>query len=135
MTRTPRAGLYAALALVAAVLVGGTLGYEIGSRPRPMRPKQAALLGVSRAALLDSLRLSPTQRARVDSILDASEAGADSSIKRMMETVRGLTQEAKTRVRATLDPVQRERFDSLLAHSVPTLPRSPLPPRDSARRP
>jgi hypothetical protein len=130
---TRRAGWYAALALAAALLVGGIAGYELGSRPRPMRLKQAALLGISRITLLDSLHLSAAQRARVDSILDASEARADSSIRGMMATVRGLTQETKAQVRATLDPAQRVKFDSLLAHSVPSLPRSPLPPRDTGR--
>jgi hypothetical protein len=130
---TRRAGLLAALALIGALCAGGVLGYALGSRPRPMRPKQMALLGVSRAALLDSLRLDPGQRARVDSILDGSEARAERSIQRMMAEVRDLTREARDGIADGMDPATRARFDSLLASAFPVQPRSPLPPRDTSR--
>jgi hypothetical protein len=124
-----RAGLLAAIALVGTLLVGGALGYAAGSRPRPMRLKQVALLGISRTELSDSLHLNQQQRIKVDSILDAAELQAERSIGRMMEDVRRLTRDAQDSVRAGLGKEQRALFDFLMGRLILPQPRSPLPPR------
>lgn len=130
--RTMRATLLAAVALLAAALLGGSAGYALGRRPPPMRMKEPALLGVTRA-MFDSLGLDPTQRARIDSTLDATESRAERAIRTMMAEVSSLTNDARKEVRATLHDGQREQFDRMLARARPALPRSPLPPRDSSR--
>lgn len=133
-TSGSRAGWYAGLALIAALLLGGAGGWFIGSRPGAMRPKirEMTLLGVTRSTLLDSLGLRPGQRALIDSLLDATTSRAESSVQRMMVDVRAATQAARTQVRAALDEPQRLRFDSMLSRVQELRPRSPIPPRGAA---
>jgi hypothetical protein len=128
-----RTGLLAVLALACVLLAGGALGYSLGRQPGPPRLKQMALIGVTRGELLDSLRLDPRERTRVDSVLDAAEERAREAIKRMMDDVQQVTREARDHIRAGLSSAQQTRFDSLLARAVPLRPRAPLPPRDTAR--
>lgn len=125
----PRATLLAGLALAGALLVGGALGYALGRRPGPMKLKQMALIGVTRADLIDSLQLDAGQRTRVDGILDGAELRARESISRMMGDVQQVTNEARDSVRAGLTQAQRIRFDSLMTRAVPMRPRAPLPPK------
>ncbi len=126
-----RAGGYATVALVGALLLGGALGYTLGRGTQgPERMKQPmTMLGLSRTALLDSLEATPAQRAAIDSLLDRARGRADSAVDRMMTDVRAATREARDAVRALLDEPQRRRFDSLLAGTREMLPRSPVPPR------
>ena len=132
MSDRPRpAALLAALALLGTLLVGGALGYTIGSRPRPMRSKQMALFGISRTELLDSLRLDQQQRIRLDRILDVANGQAERSIARMMDEVQQVTRDARDSVRAGLSQPQQVRFDSLLTRAIPLRPRSPLPPKST----
>ena len=123
-----RAGGFAALALVAALLTGGVAGYALGNRPHRQRMKEMTMLGLSRSALLDSLRATPEQRTRIDSILDLARARSDSAVEGMVTIVRGATGQARDQVRALLTPEQRTRFDSMLTTTPETLPRSPMPP-------
>ncbi len=133
-TTGPRAAGLAVLTLLAVALIGGAAGYALGRRPRPPASKridpEMTLLG-DRSSLLDPLALSPPQRAEIDSLLDAARGRADSAVNRMVTEVRELSTTTRLAVRARLEPVQQIRFDSLVAVTPATSPRSPLPPRRS----
>lgn len=132
-----KANLYAALALVAALLVGVAAGYAL-FRESPsgrMRSgmKQSAfemtMLGVSRGWLLDSLGLNSSQRVVVDSLLNHAATYAETAVERMMTDVRARTDSTRDQVRSVLDDRQRVRFDSLLNAAPPVRMRTPVPPR------
>lgn len=130
-----RAGLYAAIALAAALLVGGAAGYALARHGDARRTlPRMTLLGVTRETLLDSLGLAPAQRALIDSIVEDAARRAGSAIDSMMTEVRAATQAAQRDVRAALDDRQRARFDSIMRTAQPLRPRSPLPPRGTPRR-
>jgi hypothetical protein len=132
-----RAGLYAALALATAVLIGIAGGYALfhGDSPQRTRSgmKQSAfemtMLGISRGWLLDSLGLSASQRTVVDSLLNGAATYAEASVERMMTSVRARTDSTRDQVRAVLNEQQRVRFDSLLNAAPPVRMRTPVPPR------
>lgn len=132
-----KASLYAAVALVAAVLIGVAAGYvlfhrEDGTRMRSGMKTSAfemTMLGISRGWLLDSLGLTAAQRPVVDSLLNDAATYAESSVERMMTSVRARTDSTRDRVRAVLDDQQRVRFDSLLNSAPPLRMRTPVPPR------
>lgn len=132
-----KAGLYAALALTAAVLIGIAAGYALFHRENPQRMrsgmKQSAfemtMLGISRGWLLDSLELSASQRTVVDSLLNGAATFAETSVERMMTSVRARTDSTRDQVRAVLNEQQRVRFDSLLNTAPPVRMRTPVPPR------
>ena len=132
-----RVSLYAALSLVAAVLIGLAAGYFLFRRPIPERMrsgmKQSAfdmtMLGISRGWLLDSLGLTASQRTLVDSLLNDAATYAEGSVERMMTSVRARTDSTRDRVRAVLNDEQRVRFDSLLNTAPPVRMRTPVPPR------
>lgn len=136
MTSSRNAGLLAALALAAAAVVGGTATYAWTSWTQRSRPKMSemTMIGVSRVAILDSLGLTPEQRAHVEALLEQTASRADASVERMMREVRTAIQEGRRDVRSALDPAQQVRFDSLLTRAQEIRPRSPVPPRDSAPR-
>jgi hypothetical protein len=132
-----KVSLYAALSLVAAVLIGLTAGYFLFRQPSPQRMrsgmKQSAfemtMLGVSRGWLLDSLALTASQRTLVDSLLNDAATYAEGSVERMMTSVRARTDSTRDRVREVLNEQQRVRFDSLLSTTPPVRMRTPVPPR------
>ena len=132
-----RTGLYAAAALAAAVLIGVAAGYALFHRDTSQRMrsgmKQSAfemtMLGISRGWLLDSLGLSPSQRAVVDSLLNGAATYAETSVERMMTSVRARTDSTRDQVRAVLNEQQKVRFDSLLNTAPPVRMRTPVPPR------
>jgi hypothetical protein len=131
-----KANVYAGVALVAALLIGGTGGYALGRRsfmkrsaPGMRAGEGMTLLGVSRNTLLDSLGLTPGQRGAVDSLLEAGRVRADSSVDRLMTDVRAVTMETRLLVRAALEERQRTRFDSLLSAAPEIRMRTPVPPR------
>jgi Spy/CpxP family protein refolding chaperone len=126
-----RAGLYAALALLAAMLLGGAAGFALGRWREARGPRIPAitLLGPSRAELLDSLDLTPDQRAQIERLLDDAQARANTSVDAMLGEVRRVTDETRREVRGVLDDRQRVRFDSLIATARPVRPRAPVPPR------
>ena len=134
---TARATVYAVPALVAALVAGGAAGYALGRQSLMKRPgpslleggSRMSLLGVTHAAITDSLELSSTQRALVDSLLDDAERRAQSAVDTLIAGVRASTSELKDRVRAVLDERQQARFESLLRSTTPLLPRTPVPPR------
>ena len=137
MKGSSKATLYAALALIAAVLIGVAAGYGLFHREDAQRMrsgmKQSAfemtMLGISRGWLLDSLGLNPSQRSVVDSLLNGAATYAESSVERMMTSVRARTDSTRDQVRAVLDEQQRVRFDSLLNAAPPVRMRTPVPPR------
>jgi hypothetical protein len=136
MNAPTKATLYAVLALVAALLIGVAAGYGLFHRDDPrMRSgmKQSAfemtMLGISRGWLLDSLGLNPSQRAVVDSLLNGAATYAETSVERMMTSVRARTDSTRDQVRAVLNDQQRVRFDSLLRAAPPVRMRTPVPPR------
>ena len=131
-----KTSLYAALALVAAVLIGVAAGFVLFHRDDARRMqsgmKQSAfemtMLGVSRGWLLDSLGLSAAQRTVVDSLLTGAATYAESSVERMMTSVRARTESTRDQVRALLNDQQKVRFDSLLNTAPPVRMRTPVPP-------
>lgn len=129
--------LYAVLALAATLLVGVAAGFMVGRgmgeraashRKQPVL-SDMTLLGLSRSALLDSLRLTASQRVLVDSLLEAAARRAEAVVDTLMTGVRAITGDARRQVRAALDERQRARFDSLLSRIPPMRMRSPVPPR------
>ena len=132
-----KAGLYATLAMVAALVTGIAAGYLLFHQENPQRMrsgmKQSAfemtMLGISRGWLLDSLRLSAPQRRVVDSLLNNAATYAETSVERMMTSVRARTDSTRDQVRAALTDEQKVRFDSLLNAAPPVRMRTPVPPR------
>ena len=137
MRGSAKASLYAALSLTAAVLLGVAAGYVLFHRDEgpKMRSgmKQSAfemtMLGISRGWLLDSLGLTAPQRITVDSLLNGAATYAESSVERMMTSVRARTDSTRDQVRAILNDQQRVRFDSLLNAAPPMRMRTPVPPK------
>lgn len=132
-----RTGWYAGLALAAALVTGGALGFALGraAGKRSALPRKTevlsdvTLLGLSRQALLDSLTPTPAQRAIIDSLIDDAARRAEAGVERLVTDVRALTAQARRQVRAALEPPQQEKFDSLLSGIPQLLPRTPVPPR------
>jgi hypothetical protein len=125
-----RANLYAALALIAVMVIGGAAGYALGRRSPRMRPgADMTLLGISRSMLLDSLRLSPTQRIRINGLLDDAARRADSAVGQLMTDLRAVTDQTRQQVQAALDGPQKARFDSIMSAARPVRMRTPVPPR------
>lgn len=147
MTGVPaarRAGMYAALALVAAMLIGGAAGYALGRRAPVRRDgPDVTLLGLSRGALLDSLRVTGEQRAAIEGMLQETSQRAEATVRAMMRDIRAMTGETRRQVSELLDAEQRQRFDSIMATAAPVRMRTPMPPggrppqppRDSASLP
>lgn len=133
----PTGTLYAALALAATLLVGAAAGFMVGrgvGERAAAHRKQAVvtdmtLLGLSRAALLDTLQLTASQRVLVDSLLDGAARHAEAVVDTLMTGVRAITGEARLQVRSVLDDRQRARFDTLLSRIPPMRMRTPVPPR------
>jgi len=123
----------ALVALLAAAVAGFALGFMVGHNASPPRLQQVTLLGVSRSLLLDSLDLTGEQRQLIERVLNDAERSAGQSIDSMMNDVRNTTRQARQRVRDALDANQRAKLDSILSTVSELRPRSPLPPRDTAR--
>jgi len=138
-TRTPstsaRATWLAGLALLSALVAGGALGYRMGRQSLMKRPgppgseSPITMLGVTRASLTDSLRLTPTQRPLVESLLDRAELDAQAAVDTLIGSVKASTDRIRQQIRDLLDDQQRVRFDSTVSGSLPVLPRTPFPPR------
>jgi Spy/CpxP family protein refolding chaperone len=128
-----RASLLAAVALLAAVLIGFAVGYAVGRRPHPRQMDKVTLLGVDRATILDSLHLTPQQRQTVEAALNESEKRAGRSIDIMVNEVRSATRDARERVRAALNENQRVKLDSILSTAIEVKPRTPLPMKEMKR--
>jgi Spy/CpxP family protein refolding chaperone len=128
-----RVTLMAVIALLAAVLIGFAAGYAIGRRPHPRQMDKVTLLGVDRAAILDSLHLTAQQRKTIEAVLNESETRAGKSIDVMFNDVRSATHDARERVRAALNENQRVKLDSILSTVVELKPRSPLPMKEMKR--
>jgi hypothetical protein len=134
-----RAAVLSALALLGALATGVAIGVMVArpsNRPGELRMRTAnpAVLFLSRSELVDSLHLSPSQRAAVDSALDAGERRLDSTMARMRDSVEIVTRQTRATIRDLLDERQRHLFDSTLANVQPVRARAPLPPPDERKR-
>lgn len=106
-----------ALAFVlGALLVGGVLGF---TADRVMgRGGDCAADGprtAMRARLADDLGLSPAQRAKLDTILDAKRASMKAALERTRPTMRAIGDTAALRIEGMLDPAQRAKFAAMRA--------------------
>ena len=104
--------------LVAGVVIGGAGTYVIVRRPESAGvDRESARQHEKIEALSRELSLSSEQRAKVESILQASRDERGKRVRAMYETCGEPVREHKKRVdadiRAALDPAQQRRFDAL----------------------
>lgn len=104
----------AAMFLLGAFLVGGTLGFTVdrvvGDRMRGAGDSHSFLDEFS-----DELQLSPAQRAAVDSILDERHRIDDSLMTPIRPQLDAARQNARRQIAARLDAPQRQKFEAYLA--------------------
>ena len=106
----------AAMFLVGAVLVGGALGFTadrvVGDR---LLPRAEAATPPAPNSSLDEfsteIRLTPAQRAAVDSIMDERHRIIDSIMAPVRPEIAAARESARKQIRARLTPEQEMRFD------------------------
>lgn len=106
-----------ALAFVlGALLVGGVLGF---TADRVLGRDDACSRYFTRSELrkrfADRLELTPVQRAKVDSILDAKRSAMDSIQAPVKAAMTAVSDSATRRIEAVLDPRQRKEFAEMRA--------------------
>lgn len=106
-----------ALAFVlGALLVGGVLGF---TADRVLGRDDACSRYFTRSELrkrfADRLELTPVQRAKVDSILDAKRSAMDSIQAPVKAAMSAVSDSATRRIEAVLDPRQRKEFAEMRA--------------------
>lgn len=100
----------AILFLLGAVLVGGALGIAadrtmLRDQLRSPRPRQT---------LADRLRLNESQRAKVDSILDARKQQMDLVEAPIRDRLDSIRSAARDQIRLILSDEQRQEFEKIL---------------------
>lgn len=93
--------------LLGAVLVGGVVGF---SADRMFR-RDDTTVAAKRAAMYDDLKLTPAQRAAMDSLLDARNCRYDAIFKPIQPALDTLKLETRARINALLTAEQRSRLD------------------------
>ena len=102
----------AAMFLLGAFLVGGTLGFTVD---RVVSERQHAAGKESPIdAFAAELDLSPTQRAAVDSILTARNRVMDSLMAPVRPQLHAVRDSARQRIAARLTEPQRRKFDAYI---------------------
>ena len=106
-----------ALAFVlGALLVGGVLGF---TADRVMGRGEGCTADANRTAmrqrLADDLGLSPAQRARLDTILDAKRASMKTALEPIRPAMRAIGDTAALRIEGMLDAGQRAKFAEMRA--------------------
>ena len=114
---THRSTRSVALAFVlGALLVGGVLGF---TADRVLGRDDACARYFTRSELrkrfADRLELTPVQRAKVDSILDAKRSAMDSIQAPMKAAMTTVSDSATRRIEAVLDARQRQEFAEMRA--------------------
>lgn len=106
-----------ALAFVSgALIVGGVLGF---TADRVMRRSDECAASGARAAmrerLANDLALSPAQRAKLDTILDAKRASMQAALDPVRPAMRAIGDTAALRIEGMLDAAQRAKFAAMRA--------------------
>lgn len=114
---TPRSPRSLALAFVlGALLVGGVLGF---TADRVLGRDDACSRYFTRSELrkrfADRLELTPVQRVKIDSILDAKRAAMDSIQAPARSAMAAVSDSTTRRIEAVLDPAQRKEFAEMRA--------------------
>ena len=93
--------------LLGAVLVGGVLGFSaervLDRGHRPENP---------RTAMYDDLQLTPEQRQRFDSLLEATNCKRKAILKAVQPQLDSLRREGRLAMDAVLTPEQRKRLEA-----------------------
>jgi len=114
---TPRSTRSLALAFVlGALLVGGVLGF---TADRVLARDDACSRYFTRSELrkrfADRLELTPAQRVKIDSILDAKRAAMDSIQAPVTKAMAAVSDSTTRRIEAVLDAEQRQEFAEMRA--------------------
>ena len=117
----------AALALLLVFMAGAGTGWGVGTRygfrHGPWRGGRDGML--LDGGPIGEYGLSPTQRARIDSILLARRGQIDAFWRGPGQSLRSILDSTRADVRAVLTPEQRARFDAAHAeHDRPELERA-----------
>jgi len=106
----------AAMFLLGAFLVGGTLGFTV-DRMMSERLRDADSKTTMLDAFAAELELTPTQRASVDSIFSTRNRVYDSLMAPIRPQLRAARDVARREIAARLTEPQRRKFDAYLARS------------------
>ena len=102
--------------VLGALLVGGVLGF---TADRVLGRDDARSRYLTRAELrnrfAERLELTPAQRVKIDSILDAKRAVMDSIQAPIQAAMTAVSDSTRRRIDALLDPEQRARFAEMRA--------------------
>lgn len=115
--RIMRSSKSVALAFVlGALVVGGVLGF---TADRVMGRAEECSAQANRAAmrrrLADDLTLTPAQRAKLDTILDAKRSSMEALLAPVRPAMRAVGDTAALRIEGMLDPAQRVKFAAMRA--------------------
>ena len=97
----------ALLFLLGALLVGGVVGF---SADRMLRPNDTSI-EARRKRMYDDLGLNAAQRARLDSVFDASNCQLDALFSPLQPAYDSIKAARRIQVYAVLTPEQRVRID------------------------
>ncbi len=94
--------------LLGALLVGGVVGF---SADRVFRREDMSLTS-RRRALYDDLRLEPTQRSRMDSLLDDRNCQIDAMFRPIQPALDSIKAATRAQINLILTPEQRSHLDA-----------------------
>ena len=112
-----RSKAFALIALLGALIVGGAVGFTadrvLGRDPC----KNPSDRGAMRRFLAEELKLTPTQRVAVDSILDKRHRDMSVVIAPVKPRLDSIRNAARAEINKLLDEKQRRRFQKLIEES------------------
>lgn len=114
MYRLQRSKSLALMFLLGAALVGGALGF---SADRYMTRAHRGCGSRSREGFYDQIGLSPAQRTRMDTILDAQHRQVADLMRPIRPTLDAIKQRARAQIVTVLSPEQRARLDQFEARA------------------
>jgi hypothetical protein len=111
----PRPKALALLFLLAAFLVGGGVGYAVGTMtpPQPVPPAAPSERGM-REELARELGLSPAQRARFDTVFDWRRARSRELMRDVRPSLDAVRDSARVLLMASLDSTQQAALRRLI---------------------
>lgn len=105
-----------ALAFVlGALLVGGVVGFTADRVMRDDKAPRFFTRAELRQRFADRLSLDPTQRARVDSILDRKRARTDSLMAPLRPALKAISDSTAAAINVVLDDRQKSKFAEMRA--------------------
>ena len=104
--------------VLGALLVGGVLGFSADRiMVKDRLCEKPAARQTSRDRFGEQLQLTPEQRIRLDTILDAKHSEISALLRPIQPQLDSVSAHARTQIRAMLNEEQRTRFDEMRRRS------------------